>query len=109
MRPTSPWLGPRRTPPARVTTSDAPTMRIPGVGSPMRPPSITRNGPDIVPASSAVPVALAPDLLEPELERLVGRVITELEKRGGGSQTRVNGGVGCGAGMIRDVEERREW
>ncbi len=53
-RPTSPWAAPIRTPPASVTTSDAPTMRSPGVGSSLRPPWMSRNGP---PAHRAMPAS----------------------------------------------------
>src|SRR4051812_10370954 len=101
-RATPPWAAPRRTPPSRVTTSLAPTTSRPGVGSPVRPPSMTRNGPPVTSAARA----LAGGLLEADLEGLGRGEVAQLQIGRRRGQTSFDRVLARRAGVVRDGQER---
>ena len=97
---------PIRTPPAIVTTSAAPTTSSPGVGSSLRPPSMTRNAPVI--STARRHPGVGPGGLQPELQRLHRREVAEPQVARRRREATLDRVLGRSTRTVRDGQERRQ-
>ena len=100
-RPTSPCAAPRRTPALEGDDLGCSDDRRPGVGSPVRPPSMTRNGPP----TRQPAVRCAGGGLEPQLQGLHRREVAQLEVGRRRRQPSLDRVLGRRAGAVGDGQE----